>query len=138
MRGILIGLALALAAPAASAQTPQQRDWCLGLGATEDQTIDGCTALIQTGRETTMHQAFAYEGRGLAYRYKGLYDQAIADYTQAIALKPDFADTYTGRAAAYERKGLRDRAIADYRTALRLDPNQTLARGGLTRLGVTP
>ncbi len=79
-----------------------------------------------------------YYNRGVAYGDKGLYDQAIADYTQAIALKPDYAAAYDNRGWSYEKKGARDQAVADYRAALRLDPTRKLAPDGLKRLGVTP
>jgi hypothetical protein len=70
MRGLLIGLALALVFGPAWAQTPQQRDWCVSPTATaDDQRIDGCTALIQSTQETTVGQANAYYKRGNAYRH---------------------------------------------------------------------
>jgi len=142
MRGLWIGLALALvavpawaqgrraapkAAPAASAPTPQQRDWCDGFTATADQKIEGCTALIQSGRETTLGLAIRYNMRGVMYASKGQYDQAIADYTQVIALRPDSAIYYVNRAAAYQGKGLYDQAIGDYTRAIALAPDYLTA-----------
>jgi tetratricopeptide (TPR) repeat protein len=144
MRGLWIGLALALGAAPAWAQTParpptqQQHDWCFTPTATDDQTIDSCTAHIQSGRETSETRAFAYDNRGFAYINKGLYDQAIADETRAIELKPDYFDSYNSRGFAYEKKGLRDPAIADYRAALNIKPSLQAARVALTRLGATP
>ena len=44
---------------------------------------------------------------------KGDYDRAIADFDQAIQLKPDYADAYYNRGIAYHDKGDYDRAIAD-------------------------
>ena len=120
MRGLLIGLALALVAPAALAQTPQQRDWCYGPTATDDQTIDGCTAVIQSGRETSANQALAYDDRGFAYENKGLNDQAIADENQSLVLNPNSANAYNNRGIAYDNKGLYDLAIADYNRSLAL------------------
>ena len=126
MRGLLIGLALALAVPA-WAQTPQQHDWCYSPTATGDQVIEGCTALIQSGRETTANQAAAYYNRGQAYRRKGLYDQAIADYSQAIGLKPDDPDAHIGRGVRYLNKGLYDQAIADFTRAIALKADYVIA-----------
>lgn len=138
MRGIWIGLALALTAPAASAQAQQQPNLCFSDTATDDQKIDACTALIQSPRNP-LGQAVAYVIRSVAYENKGLYDQVIADDTQAIALWPDYAAAYYYRGIAYEKKGLRDPAVADYRAAWKLDPDhQQAARDALTRLGVTP
>jgi len=50
--------------------------------------------------------------RGSAYRFNGEYDQAIADYTQAIKIYPS-PGAYSDRGAAYNNKGEYDRAIAD-------------------------
>jgi tetratricopeptide (TPR) repeat protein len=132
MRGLWIGLALALASGAASAQTPQQRDWCFSPTATDDQWIEGCTAVIQSGRETTVNQAAAYDNRGSAYDNKGLYDQAIADGTQSLGLNPNSANAYNLRGYSYDDKGLYDQAIADYTRAIALKPDRadaTLMRG---------
>lgn len=40
------------------------------------------------------------------------YDSAIAQYTQAIALRPNSADTYYRRGTAYDGKGTYDRTTA--------------------------
>ena len=59
----------------------------------------------------------------LAYDEKGEYDRAIADYTEAIRIKPDYAEAYRNRGVAYAEKGEYDRAIADYTEAIRLKPD---------------
>ena len=59
--------------------------------------------------------AVAYNNRGLAYDGRGDYGQAIEDYTEAIRLKPDHAVAYNNRGGVYEKKGDYDRAIADHR-----------------------
>ena len=46
-----------------------------------------------------------YFGRGLAYYDKKEYERAIADFTQAIELKPDFATAYSIRGLAYFDNG---------------------------------
>jgi len=51
---------------------------------------------------------------------KGNLDQAIADYTEAIQLKPDFFVAYLNRGTAQRRKGEVDLAIADYTKAIQL------------------
>ena len=53
----------------------------------------------------------------------GDYDRAIADYTQAIQLKPDNADVRILRGLAYARSGDYDRAISDYTQAIQLNPD---------------
>src|SRR5262245_52849608 len=50
-------------------------------------------------------------------------DRAIADYTTAIQLKPDYAEAYNDRGFAYYLKGDFERAIADFTRAIELRPN---------------
>ncbi|MDR2553384.1 MAG: tetratricopeptide repeat protein [Treponema sp.] len=52
------------------------------------------------------------------------YDQAIADFTQAIRLEPNNSYRYEDRANAYEKKGDYDQAIADYTQVIRLAPDR--------------
>ena len=71
-----------------------------------------------------------YCNRGIAYRHKGEYDKAIADYTEAIRLDPKYAKAYNNRGIAYRHKGEFDKAIADYTEAIRLDPKFAVAYCG--------
>jgi tetratricopeptide (TPR) repeat protein len=130
MRAILIGLALALVAPAALAQTQQQRDWCFSPTATDDQTIEGCTALVQSPQQSPTVKAAAYDARGFAYINKGLYDRAIADETDALALNPNSSSAYNNRGIAYDNKGLYDQAIADDTRAIALKSDAASAYNG--------
>jgi tetratricopeptide (TPR) repeat protein len=41
------------------------------------------------------------------------YDKAIADYTEAVRLKPDYAGAYDNRAFAYEKLGQIEKAKED-------------------------
>ena len=86
-------------------------------------------------RDCRIHEAIqldpkdaqAYVGRGAAYRGKGDYDRAIADYDEAIRLDPKDARAYRGRGAVCFWKGDYDRAIVDYDEAIRLDPKDARA-----------
>src|SRR5258706_16407979 len=63
-----------------------------------DISIAGCTKKIQSDsaelksggqiQAAAAHLATDYDHRGVAYANKRLYDQAIADYDQAISLSP--------------------------------------------------
>ena len=66
--------------------------------------------------------AEGYFNRGLAYFFKGDYDQAIADFDESIALDPQDASAYYNRGLAYDLKGDLDHAIADFDEAIALDP----------------
>jgi tetratricopeptide (TPR) repeat protein len=51
------------------------------------------------------------------------YDQALADFDEAIRLNPDYAPAYAARALAWARKHYRDREIADCSEAIVRDPS---------------
>ena len=51
----------------------------------------------------------------------GRYDEAVADYTEAIRLKPDYAMAYHNRALAKTRHKDFDSAIVDFTEAIRLN-----------------
>ncbi len=71
--------------------------------------------------------AEAYYQRGNAYGAEGEYDLAIADFTKAIEIHPDFAKAYSERGLVYIRKGEYDLAIADYTKAIEIDPKDASA-----------
>src|SRR5215510_15579567 len=56
--------------------------------------------------------------RGVAALTGSAYDQAIADFTQAITLNPQRVEAYHNRGEAYRRQGDYDRALADYTQAI--------------------
>jgi len=57
----------------------------------------------------------------------GSFDKAIANFSEAIRLRPDDASAFNSRGNAYESKSDHDRAITDYTEAIRLNPNYALA-----------
>ena len=59
-----------------------------------------------------------YFNRGLAYDNQGRYDQAIANYSRAIELNPDYVSAYYNRGNAYDNQGRYHQAIADYSRAI--------------------
>ena len=58
---------------------------------------------------------------------KNDFDLALKCFTDAIRLKPDYAEAYCNRGDAYGKKGDRDKAIADYTEAVRLKPDYPIA-----------
>jgi tetratricopeptide (TPR) repeat protein len=55
------------------------------------------------------------------------YDAAIAEFTEAIRLNPNFTNAYNKRGSAYSYKGQYDAVIRDFTEAIRLDPNCAFA-----------
>lgn len=76
----------------------------------------------------TLNNAEEYNKRGNAYRETGLYDQAIADFTQAIQLAPADANAYTNRGKVY-CYNLRqyEQAFQDFDRAIQLQPDVIMA-----------
>ena len=121
-------LALAVVFLAAWTQTAradftQEIQRCDSAGNHPDIRIVACTRNIQSGRFTGQNLAVAFTNRGLAYKSKGQWDKAIADFSEAIRLKPDFATAFNSRGNSYYGKGHFDRAIENYDKAIELSPD---------------
>lgn len=127
-----IVLGVSLIALPAFAQTNVQK--CVSED--PDVAIAGCTALIQAGGLDTAHMAGVSVIRGNAYSDKERYDEAVADYSKAISLKPD-AVALGDRGLVYAKQGKKDLALADFHAALQLDPTDQTSLDGLKRLGVS-
>ena len=69
----------------------------------------------------------AYYNQGNAANHLKKYDKAIADYSEAIRLNPQFDLAYCGRGASYNNLRKFDKAIADFTVAIRLRPNYPAA-----------
>ena len=54
------------------------------------------------------------------------YDEALADYMQALKLDPACADAYIGRGHVYLRLKQSDKAIENYKQSLKLEPGNKL------------
>jgi tetratricopeptide (TPR) repeat protein len=64
---------------------------------------------------------------------RGRLDEAIAEYREALKLKPDFAIAYVNLGDALLRQGKNDEAIANFKRALEIDPNFVPARQSLEK-----
>ncbi|HET8845481.1 MAG TPA: tetratricopeptide repeat protein [Ktedonobacteraceae bacterium] len=69
--------------------------------------------------------AEASNRRGNAFRALGLYEQAEADFTQAIQLEPDWAEAYQNRGLLYTLNFKRhEQAIDDFQKVIQLWPER--------------
>jgi len=91
-------------------------------GASPDRRIAGCTALIGSGDESEADLVGDYVNRGNAHADRQDYNQAIADYGEALSCNPTRAIIYYDRGNAHRMKRDYDKAIADYDRAITLDP----------------
>ena len=68
-----------------------------------------------------------YFERGYQHYNAGRFQEAIADYTQAIKRKPDYAVAYNNRGVLYRKLGDVEAALRDYNAALQHDPQNANA-----------
>jgi tetratricopeptide (TPR) repeat protein len=119
----------------ALAVTQQDIDACYGSSATDDQAIEACSTMIQSGAATGPNLAAAYYNRGISYDNKGSYDLAIEDYSQAIQLRPSYPHAYYNRGVAYDNKEQSAQATQDFTQAITLQPDYALAYAGRCWVG---
>ncbi len=79
------------------------------------------TALKRLRESRDRDLAFAYRARGNAYRLRGNPEAALADYAEALGVRPQDAQTYVDRGWLYEQQKQTALARADYEKAASLD-----------------
>ena len=87
-----------------------------------DNSIAACTVIIQNPKTDPDQLAGAYNNRGNAYEDKGMIDQAMADFNQALTVKPDYNYALNGLGVAYYRKRDLQTAIQYFDASLAQDP----------------
>lgn len=86
-----------------------------------------CTKVVDSTSEIDEIRAEALLNRGLAHAASEQDPDAVADYTAAIRLNPEYGALYQSRGEAVFRMGDGKKAIADFTAAIDLDPKNTLA-----------
>lgn len=79
-------------------------------------------------------EAIAHFNRGINYTQQEKLALAIAEYTRAIELDPNYALAYNNRADIYYQQQKHDLALADWNRAIEIDPLLAVAyinRGSL-------
>lgn len=89
---------------------------------TSDERISACSQLIQSGLDRGRNLAVSYFNRGSAWGKKGDLERAIADFNQALQIRPDYALAYNGRGTAHLRQCAADQALLDFSRAIDLNP----------------
>jgi tetratricopeptide (TPR) repeat protein len=118
-------LVCALVSPAYAVEDLiQARRWCNGeRNATADQVIEGCTRVLQYGREAFAFVRNAHINRAYAYLEKENDAAALADFNKAIEMRASKAHVFRARAAILIRMGRYQDAIADLHIAIEKQPD---------------
>jgi tetratricopeptide (TPR) repeat protein len=85
--------------------------------------LRGCSEVIASSAYGPDEKAAAYRNRGNARADAGAAAEAVADFTEAIKLRPNEAASHAGRGRAKLTLGDISGAIADHSEALRLMPD---------------
>lgn len=90
----------------------------------ETQFIERTLAEVAQEPPPTQHELEAEQHFGVAIAKQDAADieGAIAEYTEAIRINPQYHKAYYNRGLAYYRRGDLDNALADYSEAIRLEP----------------
>jgi len=94
-----------------------------------DECITDCNTAIRLQPEVPDPHCLRGSARLVQCRFaidrtkSGLFAQAIMDFTEAIRLRPEYAEAYYNRGLAYGEQGDMKKAIPDFAEAMRLDPS---------------
>ena len=109
----------------------QLHDWeqlCNGIGGVPPAVaIEGCSQVINNDSESLNNVAIAYNNRGNALRALNRFDEAKADYDNAILLAPSDPFPYRNRGVTYGLLGDYAAALADFDRAIVLAPKYASA-----------
>src|SRR5215813_5143862 len=129
LASVLLSSAIVLALTASVAEARGGSDWRDCNGRDADARISACSRIIdQTGgRSNSTMRAGAFNNRGIAYFSKGEFDNAMRDFDEAIAAKPNNPVLYHNRGLALYNKGDNEGAIRSYEQAVSIQPRFTAA-----------
>jgi tetratricopeptide (TPR) repeat protein len=133
MRAVLLAFATACLCAPALAQTAPETEalWqkCENPdgAVTADQALQSCRTLLAMPSLDNDGKAQANALIGDYLADKGDFPSAIASYTAALAIQPEFSGVLNNRGLAYMGAGDPAKAITDYTNAIRIGP-KTSAR----------
>jgi Tfp pilus assembly protein PilF len=100
-----------------------------------DAAIEACSRAIASKRYNGHVLAHLYVSRGVERRAKENYDEALADFADAVKADKKYADAYFNRCSIYNFKKAYDSAITECSQAIKLGPSADTATAGNEKLG---
>ena len=82
---------------------------------------------VQDKNKINPFMALAYNNRGVGYKRKNKFDEAMTDYDKAIQSNKEYEDAYLNRGNLYFIQGQHDKALIDLNEAIDLDPEYAKA-----------
>ena len=108
---------------------PEKEDWYFVRAQLNESTKDYFAAIADYNKMLDVSDGSYRNGiltyRADCYKNEGLYDQAIADYDEAISLDSTRPYYFSGRGDAKRLKGDYAGAVADFSISIKLDPEQS-------------
>ena len=104
---------------ASRASDLEQAKDAAGAQKVRQQAIDYFTKSLELDKTSHLNWA----SRGDVYKYQKNYVAAIADYTGALKVKPDYAAAFVGRAEVYVEQKKPALALADYEKVIVMSVN---------------
>ncbi|NES69991.1 MAG: tetratricopeptide repeat protein [Okeania sp. SIO2D1] len=93
----------------------------------DDRLTPGNSEAIISQKDSSAQDAESYFEKAVKHYNEGKYEEAIADFNQAIRLNPKYAKAYNGRGLVYTLLEKNEKALADYNQAIRLNPKYAQA-----------
>lgn len=87
-------------------------------------SINACNRAIEEDALSNKDRAATYVNRGIVRTYQDDYYGALADYAEALKLKPNLAEAYANRGGALIKLERFDSALAALNKALELSPKR--------------
>jgi tetratricopeptide (TPR) repeat protein len=97
-------------------QATKDKDW--------SKAVDAFRKAAELDGKQAPNLMAALQQRGTAYTSEQKFPEAIADFSEALKMKPNDAGIYERRAYVEMKMNDLDKALADYSEAIRLNPDE--------------